>query len=144
MQTLFADTFYWVALIHAKDQWHRQVRAFSTLIQDYSLITTDLVLVEYLNFFAKFDQPMKQGVVNFYRQVRTSPNLQIISVDSYLIQSGVELYANRLDKGYSLTDCISMIVMKQRGIIEVLTHDKHFTQENFRILFKDSNFNNLT
>jgi len=115
MQTLFADTFYWVALIHAKDQWHRQVRAFSTLIQDYSLITTDLVLVEYL-----------------------------ISVDSYLIQSGVELYANRLDKGYSLTDCISMIVMKQRGIIEVLTHDKHFTQENFRILFQDSNFNNLT
>jgi predicted nucleic acid-binding protein len=100
--------------------------------------------VEYLNFFAKFDQPMKQGVVNFYRQIRTSPNLQIISVDSYLIQSGVELYANRLDKGYSLTDCISMIVMKQRGIIEVLTHDKHFTQENFRILFKDSNFNNLT
>jgi len=94
MQTLFADTFYWVALIHAKDQWHRQVRAFSTLIQDYSLITTDLVLVE--------------------------------------------------DKGYSLTDCISMIVMKQRGIIEVLTHDKHFTQENFRILFQDSNFNNLT
>ncbi len=144
MQTLFADTFYWVALIHAKDQWHRQVRAFSTLIQDYSLITTDLVLVEYLNFFAKFDQPMKQGVVNFYRQIRTSPNLQIISVDSYLIQSGVELYANRLDKGYSLTDCISMIVMKQRGIIEVLTHDKHFTQENFRILFQDSNFNNLT
>ena len=120
------------------------MRAFSTLIQDYSLITTDLVLVEYLNFFAKFDQPMKQGVVNFYRQIQTSPNLQIISVDSYLIQSGVELYANRLDKGYSLTDCISMIVMKQRGIIEVLTHDKHFTQENFRILFQDSNFNNLT
>lgn len=87
------------------------MRAFSTLIQDYSLITTDLVLVEYLNFFAKFDQPMKQGVVNFYRQIRTSPNLQIISVDSYLIQSGVELYANRLDKGYSLTDCISMIVI---------------------------------
>jgi hypothetical protein len=41
MPTLFADTFYWVALIHAKDQWHRQVRAFSRLIQDYSLITTD-------------------------------------------------------------------------------------------------------
>ncbi len=126
MPTLFADTFYWVALIHAKDQWHRQVRAFSRLIQDYSLITTDLVLVEYLNFFAKFDQPMKQGVVNLYRQIQTSPNLQIISLDSYLIQSGVELYANRLDKGYSLTDCVSMIVMKQMGIYEILTMTRSF------------------
>jgi predicted nucleic acid-binding protein len=135
MQTLFADTFYWIALIHAKDQWHKQVRAFGTLIQDHPLVTTDLVLVEYLNFFAKFDQPMKQGVVNFYRQIRTSPNLQIISVDSRLIQSGVELYANRLDKGYSLTDCVSMIVMKQMGIYEILTHDKHFAQEGLTILF---------
>ncbi|AKV70987.1 MULTISPECIES: type II toxin-antitoxin system VapC family toxin [Microcystis] len=126
MPTLFADTFYWVALVRAKDQWHRQVRAFSRLIQDYSLITTDLVLVEYLNFFAKFDQPMKQGVVNFYRQIQTSPNLQIISLDSYLIQSGVELYANRLDKGYSLTDCVSMIVMKQMGIYEILTMTRSF------------------
>ena len=40
--------------------------------------------------------------------------------------------------GYSLTDCVSMVVMKQLGITEVLTHDKHFTQENFRILFQDS------
>jgi predicted nucleic acid-binding protein len=78
---------------------------------------------------------MKQGVVNFYRQIRTSPNLQIISVDSRLIQSGVELYANRLDKGYSLTDCVSMIVMKQMGINEILTHDKHFAQEGLTILF---------
>ncbi|MFM6063344.1 MAG: type II toxin-antitoxin system VapC family toxin [Microcystis sp.] len=135
MQTLFADTFYWVALIHAKDQWHRQVRAFSALIQDNPLVTTDLVLVEYLNFFAKFDQPMKQGVVHFYRQLKISSNLQIISVDSRLIQSGVELYANRLDKGYSLTDCVSMVVMKQMGIYEILTHDKHFTQEGLTILF---------
>jgi predicted nucleic acid-binding protein len=135
MQTLFADTFYWVALIHAKDQWHRQVRSFSTLIKDYHLITTDLVLIEYLNFFAKYDQPMKRGVVNFYRQIQTSPQLQIISVDSNLIELGVQLYANRLDKGYSLTDCVSMIVMKQLDIHEILTHDKHFTQEGLTILF---------
>jgi predicted nucleic acid-binding protein len=48
---------------------------------------------------------------------------------------GIELYASRLDKGYSLTDCISMMVMKQMGIYEILTHDKHFTQEGLTILF---------
>jgi predicted nucleic acid-binding protein len=43
----------------------------------------------------------------------------------------------RSDKGYSLTDCISMIIMRQMGIAEVLTHDKHFTQEGFSILFQN-------
>ncbi|MBS9384312.1 MAG: PIN domain-containing protein [Dolichospermum sp. BR01] len=137
MQTLFADTFYWVALIHAKDQWHKKVRSYSVSIKDYSLVTTDLVLVEYLNFFGKSDQYLKKGVVNFYQQIQAAPNVEITAVDSSLIESGVKLYANRLDKGYSLTDCISMIVMQQLGICEILTHDKHFTQEGFNIIFQD-------
>jgi uncharacterized protein len=137
MQTLFADTFYWVALIHAKDQWHKKVRSYSVSIKDYSLVTTDLVLVEYLNFFGKSDPYLKQGVVNFYQQIQAASNVEIIAVDSSLIESGVKLYANRLDKGYSLTDCISMIVMQQLGISKILTHDKHFTQEGFNIIFQD-------
>lgn len=48
---------------------------------------------------------------------------------------GLDLYQNRLDKGYSLTDCISMNTMRQLGITEILTHDRHFTQEGFVILF---------
>jgi uncharacterized protein len=41
--------------------------------------------------------------------------------------NGFELYKNRLDKGYSLTDCISMNIMREREISEILTHDPHFT-----------------
>jgi predicted nucleic acid-binding protein len=46
-----------------------------------------------------------------------------------------ELYANLLDKGYSLTDCVSIIVIKQLGIHEIFTHDKHFIQEDLIIFF---------
>jgi uncharacterized protein len=136
METLFADTFYWVALIHAKDQWHEKVRSYSAS-QNVPLVTTNLVLIEYLNFFGRSDQYLKQGVVNFYRQMQAAQSLQIITVDISLIESGVNLYANRLDKGYSLTDCTSMIVMKQLSIYKILTHDKHFTQEGFSILFDE-------
>jgi uncharacterized protein len=52
-----------------------------------------------------------------------------------LREKGLELYAKRSDKSYSITDCISMVIMKQLGIQEVLTHDKHFTQERFTIIF---------
>lgn len=49
--------------------------------------------------------------------------------------AGLDLYKARADKGYSLTDCISMIAMRERNLTEVLTHDHHFTQEGFTSLF---------
>jgi hypothetical protein len=52
--------------------------------------------------------------------------------------SGLALYRARLDKGYSLTDCISMQTMRQEGLSEVLTNDRHFEQEGFRALFRNS------
>ena len=47
---------------------------------------------------------------------------------------GLALYKRRPDKGYSLTDCISMEALREEGITEILTHDNHFTQEGFVIL----------
>jgi len=64
------------------------------------------------------------------------PNIEIITPTAELRQAGIELYGKRLDKGYSLIDCISMVVMKDRSVSEVLTHDVHFTQEGFTILFR--------
>ncbi|MDX2229976.1 MAG: hypothetical protein NW220_10080 [Leptolyngbyaceae cyanobacterium bins.349] len=63
--------------------------------------------------------------------------MEVISQTHASFQSGVELFQSRLDKGYSLTDCISMQTMRQLGISEVLTHDKHFTQEGFVILLTE-------
>jgi predicted nucleic acid-binding protein len=81
MRRIFADTLYWIAITHPKDQWHRvAVEASQTFI------------------------------------------------------AGVALYESRLDKGYSLTDCISMVAMRWEGITEILTRDSHFSQEGFRIL----------
>ena len=53
--------------------------------------------------------------------------------DSFL--EGLALYESRLDKAYSLTDCISMQVMRREGLTDVLTNDHHFTQEGFHIIF---------
>ncbi len=52
--------------------------------------------------------------------------------------SGLQLYRARSDKGYSMTDCISMQTMRREGLTEVLTNDRHFEQEGFRTLFRDS------
>jgi predicted nucleic acid-binding protein len=64
------------------------------------------------------------------------PNIQILAPDQALFQDGLALYERRLDKEYSLTDCISMHVMRRDGLTEVLTNDRHFTQEGFSILLQ--------
>ena len=57
------------------------------------------------------------------------------SRESFL--NGLELYRQRLDKKYSLADCISMQTMLSLGIAEALTNDRHFEQEGFRAIFRD-------
>jgi len=69
------------------------------------------------------------------RRIDIDPDVLLIKHREDLRRSGLRLYYERPDKGYSLTDCISMVVMKQMGISEVLTQDKHFAQEGFTILF---------
>jgi predicted nucleic acid-binding protein len=137
MRKIFADTFYWVALINPEDNWHKQV-----LITSYSLseivtrlITTEEILVEVLAFYSKSSYSFKKRTINFVNSILENSQVEIIEQTHQSFMDGFQLYQQRLDKGYSLTDCISMNTMKKLGIIKVLTHDVHFTQEGFTILF---------
>jgi predicted nucleic acid-binding protein len=66
-----------------------------------------------------------------------SQTVEIVPQSTDSFRTGLDLYRTRLDKGYRLTDCISMQTMRQRGITEVLTNDRHLEQEGFRALFRD-------
>ena len=62
--------------------------------------------------------------------------IRIVPQSHELFLAGLELYRARPDKGYSLTDCISMQTMRHEGLTDVLTNDRHFEQEGFRALFR--------
>ena len=72
-----------------------------------------------------------------YGSILDDPDVQVVaqSRDSFL--SGLKLYESRPHKLYSLTDCISMHTMRQAGISDVLTHDRHFSQEGYRAVFRE-------
>ena len=65
------------------------------------------------------------------------PRIEVVASDRELYNAGLGLYLRRPDKHYSLTDCISMVVMKRRKITEALTQDQYFTQEGFVALLAD-------
>lgn len=135
MKLVFADTVYWVALINPKDEWRNQARSTTASISDAQIITTDSILIEVLNFFAEHGNEARRRAVSVVEQLLTSPNIEIVPQTHENFLTGLTLYKARADKGYSLTDCISMITMRERNITEVLTHDRHFAQEGFTVLF---------
>ena len=138
MDTIFVDTFYWVALINPQDDWHQKVMNFSRSLQDVDLVTTEKVLGEVLAFYSKSGLRMRQRVVKLIKSILNNDRVTVVEQSHQSFLLGFALYQQRLDKGYSLTDCISMNTMKNLVINSVLSHDKHFTQEGLVILFDDS------
>lgn len=134
MREVFADTHFWVALLMARDPWHASaVRAYSDL-GSVLLVTTDSVLVELLNYMAGYGPATRDQGVHFARGLLGKPAVEVLPCSREGFLAGLSLYASRRDKGYSLTDCMSMETMRSRGIAEVLTNDRHFAQEGFVIL----------
>jgi predicted nucleic acid-binding protein len=134
VRKVFADTLYWVAAINPKDQWHQRVVAASQAISQARIVTIDEILVETLNFLAERGDYIRLTAVQAARAILDSADVDVIAQGRETFLSGLTLYEARADKGYSLTDCIAMSTMRERGISEVLTHDHHFTQEGFSIL----------
>jgi predicted nucleic acid-binding protein len=134
MTIVFADSLYWIALINARDQWHERAVSIKTTLADSSLITTESVLMEVANFFAEYGEVMRRKVVLAIRAILTDGQVEVVWASHQTFADGLTMYESRADKGYSLTDCISMNLMSNHGITDVLSHDSHFTQEGFRIL----------
>ena len=134
MNTVFADTLYWIALINSRDQWHESAVSINSVLTDVRLVATENVLTELANFFAEYGEIMRRKVSMTIRAVLSDEQVEVVAGTRQTFLEGLALYESRSDKAYSLTDCSAMNVMRQRGITDVLTHDGHFTQEGFQVL----------
>jgi predicted nucleic acid-binding protein len=100
---------------------------------DALIVTTDGVLVEFLTALSRGEHMRKQAA-KMVRAILENPNVKVIPQTRESFLKGLAFYENRSDKGYSMTDCISMNVMKAESLAEVLTNDRHFEQEGFTVL----------
>ena len=133
-RAVFADTFYWIAIFNERDTRHKDAIAFSQANIDKIIITTDEVLTEFLAYFSG-DLEARIGAAEVVRDILEDATVRVVEQSRESFLKGLELYKARPDKGYSLTDCISMNTMRTEGVVDVLTNDVHFTQEGFRALF---------
>ncbi len=134
MKKVFADAQYFVALINDKDQSHPVALAISQTLHGVTVVTTDEALSEVLAYFAERGRYLRMVAAAYVDDILSDPDMMIRPQSHQSFLDGFALYKARPDKGYSLTDCISMEAMRNEGVSEILTHDSHFTQEGFSVL----------
>jgi predicted nucleic acid-binding protein len=126
----FADTFYYIALLNRKDRAHSVALKHS--IGPGDILTTEWVLTELADAMAV--RAKRQRFIDLHSVLRADRAVVIIPASTGLFAAGMKLYEKRLDKDWSLTDCISFVVMREHNIMDALTGDHHFEQAGFRAL----------
>ncbi len=131
-ERLLLDTVFVQALFNQRDQYHARASTLLPRVRNAAEVwVTEAVLVEIGNALSAFN---RQAAVQFIEQCYRTDNLTVVSVDSSLLNRALNLYAARPDKAWGMTDCISFVVMRERGLTDAVTADRHFVQAGFQAL----------
>lgn len=131
MNAAFVDTGYLLALEITNDQHHQAAaRHWQGIVASLPrLVTTSYVFNEVVTFFNGRGQHAKAIQVD--NSLLQSSSVQFIHVDTALFYEGWAYFQRHQDKDYSLTDCISFLVMQKLGIQTAFAFDRHFAQAGF-------------
>ena len=135
MKKTFVDTFYVVALVNERDEYHAKANDLVEFYDKQPLLVTDAVLLEIGNSLAR---NYKSQVIEIFEEFFASKEVEIVRLDETLFNKAFQLYKTHADKSWGLVDCISFVVMREHDITDALTCDKHFAQAGFRALMLDS------
>ena len=130
---IFADTGYFIAQIKPRDALHQRATAWANALHE-PLLTTEFVLLEVADALSQpHDRAKLYALLSALRQ---GADCEIVLLSSALFAAGLQLHAARPDKEWSLTDCISFVVMREHNVTRALAYDHHFAQAGFEPLLR--------
>lgn len=133
MIATFLDTSYLLALVSAKDMHHARALVWEDALEG-TLVTSEYVLLELADALA--GGSLRSVLEPTIEALRQSAVVEVVAGDAEVFQAGRELFTQRKDKAWGLTDCISFVIMERRGIREALTADHHFEQAGYKALLR--------
>jgi predicted nucleic acid-binding protein len=133
MITVFADSYYYLAMVNVRDRGYAKALQFGDSFRGH-IITTEWILTEVGDALAKSHNRL--AFVAMLNDVQNDAHTTIVQAGHDLFTRGIELFKDRSDKEWTLTDCISFVVMEDHGIRESLTGDHHFEQAGFVALLR--------
>ena len=137
MKQRFADTSYWLAVLLPRDQLHDRAKAASeAFLHDATILTSDLVIVEVLNYLHAHSIELRRSAYSIFEGFRSTSLVEIVPTTQSVIDKAGRLYMQSADKEWSFTDCVSFAIMTDRNLTDALTADHHFEQAGFRALMR--------
>lgn len=130
-ESFFLDTAFAIALISPKDALHAKAVELANQVEEGKtrLVTTRAIIIEIGNALAK--ESLRKSAVELIESLESDDTVTILPISEEVYKEAFRLFQSRLDKEWGLTDCISFVVMKKRGIINALTTDQHFQQAGY-------------
>ena len=133
-RVIFVDSGFLIALFDPNDRSclpaHALLRTFREDNQLVLIFSWD-VINEFLAHYSRQGPAVRRSVARFVWSMLDDPKFLFEPVDHQLYLHALHLYGSRLDKRYSMVDCIGMTIMRRNGIDEVVTTDRDFAQEGF-------------
>ena len=138
MRHVFLDTSGLIALIHSDDQFHSTAETiWRHLVTDgTALVVTDLVLIELGDGLSRLRH--RRAAIILRDRLLQMQSVELVEITRENQQRAWDLFDQRPDKEWGMTDCISIIVMQDHGIAEVFSLDRHFQQAGFQLLLRDA------
>jgi uncharacterized protein len=133
MKPIFADSFFFLAILNPDDQHHERATQFARS-NARAFITTAWVLTEVGDALSGMGN--REIFIEFIQQLHRNATVKVVPPSQALFDGGLVLFSQRVDKEWSLTDCISFCVMQQQKLEEALTGDRHFEQAGYLALLK--------
>ncbi len=136
MSVVFADTSFYIALLSPADALHASAAAVlpELSVPSARVVTSDFVLIEVGNFMS--EPPNRRIFQNLVARIRGDGRTRVVPASRRLVDEGLNLFARRPDKAWSLTDCTSFAIMKRLKLKRALTADRHFAQAGFEAVLR--------
>ena len=136
MSAVFVDASYFLAQFRPGDQWAKVAQEARSRLGEIELVTTDEVLTEFLTGVSGGGAVIRERAEAAVQGMLRDGGIRIIPQTRASFLGGLSRFGRRLDKSYSLQDCIAMNVMEDEGITEILTSDHNFEREGLTVLMK--------
>ena len=133
MTRVFADTSFYQALLNPRDAWHVAALDFARTFRG-PVLTSEYVLCELGALMSR--GKLRPLFLDLVHQLESSAHVEIVHAAHEHFEAGLQLFAERLDKDWSLTDCTSFVLMQKHAIDQALATDHHFEQAGFRMPLK--------
>jgi predicted nucleic acid-binding protein len=124
-------------MLNPLDDLHATATRVTQSIHPAHIVTSEMVLVELLNGLSTQGAALRGVAARTVTAITHDPNTTVIPQTRDLFRRAVQLFGDRPDKGWSLTDCASFLIMQDQGISDALAHDQDFEQAGFCALLRE-------